>query len=145
MTDKSAITDVMRASGIAPCGMNCRLCRAYVRDRRPCPGCRGDDSLKSKVCISCPIKNCEKILNADVKYCFTCDGFPCARLNHLDKRYRTRYGMSMIDNLEIIKRFGLKHFLRREKKRWTCPACGAIICVHNPQCLSCQHTWRQKA
>ena len=30
---------------IAPCGMNCSLCRAYGRERKPCPGCRGDDRL----------------------------------------------------------------------------------------------------
>ena len=26
--------------------MNCRLCRAYGREKNACPGCRGDDSLK---------------------------------------------------------------------------------------------------
>ncbi len=132
----------MHVAGIAPCGMNCRLCRAYVRDRKACPGCGGDDRLKSKVRIGCHIKNCEKIKNADPRYCFNCDSFPCERLNHLDKRYRTNYGMSMIENLESIRQFGIEHFIREEKEKWTCTECGALICVHNPQCLSCQHEWR---
>src|SRR5512136_342611 len=87
---------------IAPCGMNCRLCHAYVREKNVCPGCRGDDSLKSKSCVACRIKNCEKIATGRIKYCFSCESFPCARLKQLDKRYRNKYGMSMIDNLENI-------------------------------------------
>ena len=127
---------------IAPCGMNCRLCIAYTRDKKPCPGCRGDDSLKTKVRITCRIKNCEKIVNSKVKYCFSCDSFPCSRLNHLDKRYRAKYGMSMIENLENIRKFGIRHFIRSEKERWSCPGCGEILCVHKSQCLYCQLTWR---
>jgi hypothetical protein len=26
---------------ISPSGLNCSLCRAYLRDRNACPGCRG--------------------------------------------------------------------------------------------------------
>jgi hypothetical protein len=127
---------------IAPCGMNCRLCRAYVRDKKACPGCRGDDSLKSKSCVMCRIKNCEQIAKGAVKYCFSCESFPCSKLQHLDKRYRANYGMSMTDNLENIRSFGIRHFIESEKEKWTCPECGGIICVHKPQCLSCGHKWR---
>lgn len=143
MTSKSPTkTTAISAKLIAPCGMNCRLCSAYTRDKKPCPGCRGDDSLKSKSCVVCRIKNCEKMVDAKVKYCFGCDSFPCVRLNHLDKRYRTKYGMSMIGNLESIRDLGIRHFIRAEKERWRCPKCGEIFCVHKPQCLYCQHTWR---
>jgi len=127
---------------IAPCGMNCRLCLAYIRDRKACPGCIGGDVFKSKSCVTCRIKNCEKIVQGGIKYCFSCDRFPCDKLIHLDKRYRTKYGMSMIDNLENIREFGIRLFIRNEKERWTCPECGEIICVHKPQCLSCEHKWR---
>ena len=126
---------------IAPCGMNCRLCCAYVRDKNVCPGCRGDDSVKPKTRVTCKIKNCEKITKGGCKYCSSCDSFPCAALNHLDKRYRSKYGMSMVENLENIRRFGIRHFLRNEKEKWACPACGEVICVHKPQCLSCGHEW----
>jgi hypothetical protein len=60
----------------------------------------------------------------------------------LDERYRTKYGMSMIDNLVHIKKFGIRHFIRNEKERWTCPGCSQLICVHKPQCLFCGHKWR---
>lgn len=122
--------------------MNCRLCRAYTRDRKACPGCRGDDSLKSKACVTCRIKTCEKITKGGITYCFGCDRFPCAVLNRLDHRYRTRYAMSMIDNLKNIKAFGIRDFIGNEKKKWACPGCGAIICVHKENCLSCGYPWR---
>lgn len=142
MADKSGKANVIHASQIAPCGMNCRLCRAYVRDRNPCPGCGGDDAFKTKVRIECYIKNCEKLTDAEVKFCFNCDSFPCARLKHLDQRYRRNYGMSMVENLEYMKSFGIGRFVRKEKQKWTCPKCGEILCVHEPRCPSCQHKWR---
>ncbi len=142
MPSKLTNTNAIRTTLIAPCGMNCRLCRAYIREKNACPGCRGDDSVKSKTRVTCRIKNCEKMVQGRVRYCFSCDSFPCARLIHLDKRYRTKYGMSMIDNLENIKKFGLRHFIKNEQKRWTCPKCGELICVHMPQCISCEYKWR---
>jgi hypothetical protein len=142
MHKRSTKTDAIRATLIAPCGMNCRLCIAYAREKQPCPGCRGDDSVKSKTRVTCRIKSCEKMLQRRVKYCFNCDSFPCARLKHLDKRYRAKYGMSMIDNLQNMRNLGIRQFIRDEKSKWTCPECWGIICVHSPHCLSCEHRWR---
>jgi hypothetical protein len=139
---RSTKTHAIPTTLIAPCGMNCRLCQAYIRDKKACPGCRGDDSLKTKTRVTCKIKNCEKIAERKVKYCFSCESFPCDNLVHLDNRYRTKYGMSMIDNLITMREFGIRHFIRSEKKRWACSECGEIICVHKPQCLSCEHKWR---
>jgi hypothetical protein len=130
------------ATLIAPCGMNCRLCRANGREKNACPGCRGDDSLKSNACVLCKIKNCEKLEKGRHKYCYTCEGFPCAALIHLDDRYRTKYAMSMIDNLQSIKELGIRQFTRNEAKRWMCPECGAILCVHKENCIYCAHNWR---
>jgi hypothetical protein len=97
---KTTKTTTISTKLIAPCGMNCCLCIAFTRETEPCPDCRGDDSAKSKTHVLCLIKNCEKISNSKVKYCYSCDSFPCSRLKDLDKRYRTKYGMSMIDYFE---------------------------------------------
>ena len=135
-------TNAIRTTLIAPCGMNCRLCRAYMRERKPCPGCRDSNAFKSNARVSCRIKNCEYIVKGGFTYCFSCDSFPCDQLNHLDKRYRTKYGMSMIDNLQNIRKFGIRHFISDEKERWACPECSELLCVHKSQCLSCGHKWR---
>ncbi|WP_440953095.1 DUF3795 domain-containing protein [Methanococcoides sp. FTZ1] len=122
---------------IAPCGMNCGICMAYLRDRNKCPGCRGPDENKSISRSKCRIKNCPTFENGRAQFCFECEKFPCDRLKHLDKRYRTKYNMSMIENLEHIKEYGLEKFVENEKIRWTCPECGGTICVHKGYCHSC--------
>jgi hypothetical protein len=126
---------------IAPCGINCRLCRAYTRDKNVCPGCHGDDALKMKSCLNCKIKNCDNLVKGQFEYCFDCGEYPCARLSHLDKRYRTRYGTSVLDNLLSIKNFGITDFVKNENKKWACPECGSMLCMHQPQCLSCGYVW----
>ena len=132
----------VRAAMIAPCGMNCGLCMAYRRVRNPCPGCRGTDSCKPKTRVVCRIKTCEKLVKGGFAYCSGCDTFPCAKLLHLDERYRKRYGMSMVENLGHIRASGIRRFLRRERERWACPRCGALLCVHKPRCDSCAYKWR---
>jgi hypothetical protein len=122
---------------IAPCGMNCGICRAYLRKERKCPGCHGDDTNKQASCLKCIIKNCETIKASRSKFCFECEKYPCRRLIQLDKRYRTKYAMSMIENLENIKATGLSAFLEIEKERWRCLKCGGVVCVHRGYCLKC--------
>src|SRR5512143_3703681 len=122
---------------VAPCGIDCRVCRAYGREKNPCPGCRADDASKPKTRVICKIKTCEHIAKGQVEYCFECGEFPCAHLLNLDKRYRTRYGTSVVANLTSIKNPGMQSFLERESEKRTCPGCGAPLCMHQPQCLSC--------
>jgi hypothetical protein len=123
---------------IAPCGMNCGLCLAFLRDKNKCPGCRLFNKQEPVSIVRCKIKNCEVIQKGKVKFCFVCESFPCYRLKHLDKRYRTKYKMSMIENLENIKKFGIRKFIKSENKRWACPKCGGMICVHRGYCLKCK-------
>jgi hypothetical protein len=122
---------------IAQCGINCRVCRAHIRDKNKCPGCRAEDEDKMKSCINCKIKNCKVFHNGKTKFCFECKNFPCANLKHLDKRYQTKYNMSVVENLENIKKFGINLFVENEKIRWTCSKCGGTICVHNGFCSAC--------
>ena len=130
---------------IAPCGMNCRLCWGYIREKNTCPGCLSkeiQESQKSKYRTTCKIRNCERITKGKTKYCSeNCGGFPCTRLRQLDKRYRSKYGMSMIENLRIIYETGIKQYILNEKLKWICPECGEMICVHKPICLSCGYPW----
>lgn len=123
---------------IAPCGMNCGLCIGHLREKKPCGGCfKKDDDNKPKVCRSCIIVNCELLAKTESGFCYDCEKYPCTRLKNLDNRYRTKYGMSMIENLEYIRERGLKQFLLNEESRWKCPVCGEGLCVHRNQCLNC--------
>jgi hypothetical protein len=125
------------ASLIAPCGMNCGICMAYLREKNKCPGCRFFHAKEPVSIARCKIKNCDVIQKGKIKYCFECDHVPCDKLKHLDKRYRTKYNMSMIENLEAIKNFGIRKFLKNENVRWTCSHCGGRFCVHKGTCIDC--------
>ena len=122
---------------IAPCGMNCGLCMAYLRKRNKCSGCRGPDEDKTITILRCKIKNCEVFKDGDAEFCFECEDFPCDKLEHLDKRYRNKYHMSMITNLKSIRDNGMEKFLEDESEKWTCSECGGTICVHKGYCYSC--------
>lgn len=140
MNIKSTIKSIL----IAPCGMNCGICMGYLREKRKCPGCRGSDTNKSKSCVLCRIKNCPRLIKNGWKYCFSCDIMPCERLKHLDKRYRTKYGMSMVENLAGIRRLGIIKFVKNERSRWKCPKCGGTICVHRGYCYNCGKKIRKR-
>ena len=122
---------------IAPCGMNCGICMAYLREKNKCPGCRGANADKPITRVRCKIKTCSTFQKGKARFCFECGNYPCDNLKHLDKRYRTKYNMSMIENLENIKDFGIRKFLKNEDVRWTCPRCGGTICVHKGYCVGC--------
>ena len=119
----------MKSKLIAPCGMNCGVCMAYLRDKNTCPGCRIDDPDKAYSCIHCKIKNCPRLKKGGYKYCFECEVFPCAKIKHIDKRYRAKYEMSMINNLKYIRDRGIRKFVQREKKRWI--KGDKVYCVHH--------------
>lgn len=118
---------VMDKNLIAPCGMNCALCLTYQRKKNPCLGCRIFSQDKSKYCRQCIIINCNKRRGKYSDFCYSCDEYPCKRLKALDKRYRTKYSMSMLENLAYIKEHGITAFTRNEKKRWKCENCGELI------------------
>lgn len=121
---------------IAPCGMNCSICMAYLREKNKCNGCRAINTWNPKTRVNCRIKNCELLNSQSLEYCYQCTKFPCSLINHLDKRYRTKYHMSMIENLQNIKNNGISHFLQSEKEKWTCQ-CGGVINIHKGICSRC--------
>ena len=127
----------MEALLIAPCGMNCGICYAHLREKNTCPGCR---NLKEEMPVSisrCIIRNCDLIKTKKAEYCYECPVYPCKRLKNLDLRYRTKYNMSEIANLEFIKKEGIAKFIEQEKIRWTCTECSSTINVHLGTCSKC--------
>lgn len=123
---------------IAPCGMNCGLCIGHLRNKNQCQGCNAPDIGMPAYCVKCKIRNCEVIKDSKSKLCYECSSFPCLRLRQLDKRYRTRYSMSMIENLQMIKHLGMDAFISNEVDKWACKTCDGVICVHRGYCLNCK-------
>jgi len=116
----------MKKELIAPCGMNCGVCKAHLRDKGEknyCKGCR-----KHPVyffCYRCQLRKCSK---RHGNFC-DCGDLPCLRLKQLDKRYRTRYDMSMIANLKFIQKHGINKFLKQQKTKYVSER--GVFCVHD--------------
>ncbi|MDR2798545.1 MAG: hypothetical protein LBB80_09385 [Treponema sp.] len=123
---------------VAPCGVICNLCSGYQRDKNKCVGC---NNVGNKVnhCNTCRIKNCEEKNNKEL-LCNECIKFPCKIIKNLDKRYKTKYGESPINNLQIIKEKGIEIFIKMEKDNWKCKNYGKILCVHKKNYLECGET-----
>lgn len=119
---------------IAPCGMNCAICIGHLREKDKCPGCLYEGNTKPYHCTVCSIKTCPEQKGT---YCFLCHKYPCARLTQLDVRYRSKYCMSMIENLNMIRNFGMKKFASSQDKKWACKKCGAVLSCHRYECVSC--------
>ncbi len=134
---------------IAPCGMNCTLCSAYLantiatppgsRKMTTCSGCRP----RGKRCAFIK-RDCEQLSNGVINSCHECLSFPCEKLRKLDASYRRKYSYSMIDTLQMIKDRGLKATLEVQMERHKCPRCGGVICIHNGKCYHCDEvkSWR---
>ena len=127
---------------VAPCGMNCNICAAYLGAKhdvkrlgihmRYCAGCRS----RKNPCAFLK-KVCDLLRKEEVEYCYECDGFPCERLLTIDRRYRKNFRMSEVENLECIRDKGIEAFLEAEEAKWRCPDCGGVICCHNGICFEC--------
>jgi hypothetical protein len=124
----------LSADLITSCGMNCGICIAYMWGKA---NCHTSDAQKSVHCEHCKIVECAHLKNTSTGLCVDCVKFPCARINQLEKRYQTHYGISIIQSLETIKTHGMDIFLAREKAHWTCTQCGGTICIYRGVCIQC--------
>jgi len=122
---------------IAPCGMNCGICMAYLRKKNKCNGCREANVWNPKTRVECKIKNCSLLSASGRVFCYECEKFPCKLIKNMDVRYKTKYKMSVIENLAVIRSSGVESFLAVEREKWKCRICGGVICVHKGICNDC--------
>lgn len=127
---------------VAPCGMNCGICKSYLAYSRGvhekkghvshCQGC----IARNKNCTFIK-KGCDKIRKGQIRFCFQCPDMPCKRLTHLDEHYRARYSMSMVENQKMIKEKGIEEFLESQADKYRCQSCGDVVSVHDGKCYVC--------
>ena len=121
---------------ISPCGLICDLCLGFQRTKNTCVGCN-EAGNKPNHCVNCSIIHCPEKNGDPTLLCNVCEKYPCKRLKNLDKRYRTKYGESLVENFIKIETMGLQAFRKEATEYWTCPECGELLCVHRPNCLHC--------
>ena len=127
---------------LAPCGVNCFACYVHLKNRKACNGCLGSDINKPERCKKCEIKGCAT--EKGFLRCFDCGAFPCIRIKRLDKTYREKYRVGLIENALKARDNGITSFQETEKIRWTCKACGGIISQHDSQCSECGKTKEER-
>lgn len=127
---------------IAPCGINCGVCLAYLREKDKCSGCITIGTKKVAHCNKCSIKLCEEHNKSEFTYCYECEKYPCPRLKRLEKRYVEKYHLSVVDNLNTINKYGISEFVKMEREKWKCKNCGKVLCVHRSYCLNCKMDYR---
>jgi hypothetical protein len=124
----------------AYCGINCQTCVGFLgyklngEKTEPCKGCRTRF-------ITCNFfkKHCKNLANREkTEYCFKCPDFPCDKLTEIDKYYSEKYGVDIIESFTHIKTKGMANFLKNEKEKWKCPACGGVICAQTKRCYTCK-------
>ena len=134
------ISDQIVPAMIAPCGLNCSLCKRALAEEKPCPGCCGPDENKPEFCSKkCGIMLCRKRLDHSYEYCDECPDYPCADVTEKETRYTSQYPLreSPAENLRSIRELGMDQFIRSERKKWACVNCGHIIAVHTGICSGC--------
>ncbi len=120
----------------APCGMNCMVCYRHCQPKKPCEGCLKGGAGMPSHCRACRIKNC--VREKGLSYCHACREYPCGRIRSLDKSYRTRYQASLIANGLFVREHGVTAFLERQKRAYTCIACGGVVSLHDGECSECR-------
>ncbi|HPG40271.1 MAG TPA: DUF3795 domain-containing protein [bacterium] len=126
----------MNSKSIASCGLICDLCLGAQRKKNRCVGCNAT-GYKPFHCNKCSIRYCsEKNGNYDL-LCNECNKYPCKRLKTLDKRYRVKYGESLVENFALLKELGMDEFIRMMIEKWQCRNCGELLCAHSNKCLVC--------
>ena len=126
----------------APCGIYCGACRQYLLEKKNllekrgyktgCKGCR----IRNKNCAFIR-RDCLKLKKNEIEFCYECEKFPCQKLKNIDKKYREKFCVDMIQNLKRIKAIGTEMWLKEQEKLYMCPECGGEICVHDAECYDC--------
>ncbi len=126
---------------VSRCGLYCGACRSYLLlkkglleqkgYKKGCKGCW----VQNKNCAFIK-KKCARLRN-EIDYCFECDRFPCQILKPLDTRYRQKYGVSLIKNLERMRETGVDKWGEEQQQLYKCKKCGGEICVHDDECFDC--------
>lgn len=129
------MTDQIPNYFFAPCGVNCFLCYAHLKTKKPCNGCLGNDENKPDRCRSCKIKECAN--NKGFSHCFQCPDYPCPNLKRLNKSYLTRYQVDLAENCRIARESGITELMAIHTEEWSCKKCCGVINQHSSVCSEC--------
>ncbi len=122
-------TSMFTAAMIAPCGLDCSICKRAHDETDPCPGCGGPDERKPSFCSErCGIILCGKRKENGWAFCDECPDYPCGDVMEKESRYTSKYPLyeSPLKNLRAIREGGIQE-----------PSFHDLFAFH--ACLSSKH------
>jgi hypothetical protein len=134
----------------AYCGLYCGSCTAFLATKENkvkelaaqwqreeddviCHGCKS--GKVANYCRTCGLKECAR--KKGLEFCYQCEEYPCTQLDGFRSNPQYPYHIEVYDYLQTIKQYGVKHWLKLMKTRWSCPACGKEHHWFTPACPEC--------
>ncbi|MFZ5515931.1 MAG: DUF3795 domain-containing protein [Candidatus Zhuqueibacterota bacterium] len=121
---------------LAPCGIICNICYAFQRKKNRCSGCAGEIGSIDYL-GRCRIRNCPEKKGDATLLCSICEAYPCQLEKRIRKRYITKYGEDLFENMADAIENGMDAFSEHCQSFWTCENCGQLLCVHQRTCSHC--------
>lgn len=100
---------------VAPCGLYCGECTAFVGGE--CGGCRSNEGLSKEYRKHCRIYGC--LGSKDLRICLECEGFPCEYFDlfKAEKLEHSSWYLDVWSNMKQVREIGLTVFLKK-KENW---------------------------
>lgn len=142
---------------LAPCGLYCGVCGAYLATRTDNPklrqgmaqvyGCAPEDinclgclsDVRYKHCEDCAIRDCAQ--SKGYTGCHQCGEFPCDKIEALDAAFPdTPAGREVRRAIAAWRDLDDEAFAAAQEARWTCRSCGARLMRGQKICHQCRET-----
>jgi len=134
---------------VAPCGLFCGACRAYIAtlenndEPRPgskqpsmqCDGCLGGGRAPAHI-PKCEIRACAATKTKTGR-CSECADFPCGRITDFNNDGMQHHS-EVLANLRQLRTMGIKDWTKHEEDRWTCSKCQAKLSWYDAECPKCK-------
>lgn len=109
------MTDKNEWNFVAPCGLYCEECTAFLNSE--CGGCRSNKGLSEKYNKYCKIYQCSSDKN--LKICVECKDFPCKFFDFFkaETLESSSWFIDVWHNMKQVREIGLTEFLTK-KRDW---------------------------
>jgi len=109
-------------------------CGKVPNDELACGGCKSDAVYAG--CRTCEFRDCAA--EKGVAHCVDCAEYPCKAYEKWQSAAKLLpHVRESVRNLETIRRDGVDAWLAAQRKRWSCPACGARFSWYQAECAEC--------